>query len=444
MGKRLVSTIGVLSFFIYTAAAQEQVITIEDLFQLADQNSKSIQLHSLAIDETTQAVEVAKNAKLPSIRAQVDLNYIGDGCMTDRDFSNGIHADMPHFGNSFVLKASQTIYAGGSINANIQKAKLQQQLAQQTYQNNQQDLRFMLLGYYLDLFQLRNQQTVYEKNIEQTHLLVKDMRAAYQQGTALKSDITRYELQLQNLQLGLTSTINRLNVLNHKLTTTIGLDPSVHIVPDSTALFRINVDKQQETTWMEASQESPELQQAHTEIKLTHNQQNLIRSERRPHISLTATNEFNGPILIEVPPLNNNFNYWFAGVGISYNLDALFKSKKKLKQDATVIRQRLDALFKSKKKLKQARIATSKAEKNYQLIKEEIENKVHEAYVNLNEAYVRLHTQQKSVQLAHENFRIVRQRYLNGLSLITDMLDASKMQLDMELQLDNYEIGIVE
>ena len=97
MGKRLVSTIGVLSFFIYTAAAQEQVITIEDLFQLADQNSKSIQLHSLAIDETTQAVEVAKNAKLPSIRAQVDLNYIGDGCMTDRDFSNGIHADMPHF-----------------------------------------------------------------------------------------------------------------------------------------------------------------------------------------------------------------------------------------------------------------------------------------------------------------------------------------------------------
>ena len=104
MGKRLVSTIGVLSFFIYTAAAQERVLSIDELFQLADQNSKSIQLHSLAIDETTQAVEVAKNAKLPSIRAQVDLNYIGDGCMTDRDFSNGIHADMPHFGNSFVLK----------------------------------------------------------------------------------------------------------------------------------------------------------------------------------------------------------------------------------------------------------------------------------------------------------------------------------------------------
>ena len=63
--------------------------------------------------------------------------------------------------------------------------------------------------------------------------------------------------------------------------------------------------------------------------------------------------------------------------------------------------------------------------------------------MNLNEAYVRLNTQQKSVQLAHENFRIVRQRYLNGLSLITDMLDASNMQLDMELQPANYQIGIL-
>jgi outer membrane protein len=93
--------------------------------------------------------------------------------------------------------------------------------------------------------------------------------------------------------------------------------------------------------------------------------------------------------------------------------------------------------------LEQIKVISQQHEAQILLVKEEIENKVHEAYVNLNEAYVRLHTQQKSVQLAHENFRIVRQRYLNGLSLITDMLDASNMQLDMELQLANYQIGIL-
>ena len=84
-----------------------------------------------------------------------------------------------------------------------------------------------------------------------------------------------------------------------------------------------------------------------------------------------------------------------------------------------------------------------KLQEKRKLAEEELENKVHEAYVNLQEAYIRLRTQKKSVQLAHENFNIVRQRYVNGLALITDMLDASNTQLDMELQLANYQVGIL-
>ena len=102
-----------------------------------------------------------------------------------------------------------------------------------------------------------------------------------------------------------------------------------------------------------------------------------------------------------------------------------------------------DALFKANKKIKQARVETKRMEENRRLLQEEIENEIHTAYVNLNEAYIRLRTQQKSVQLSHENYNIVHQRYLNGLALITDMLDASNTQLDMELQLSNYQIGIL-
>ena len=54
-----------------------------------------------------------------------------------------------------------------------------------------------------------------------------------------------------------------------------------------------------------------------------------------------------------------------------------------------------------------------------------------------------MQTRLKSVQLAHENYNIVRQRYLNGLSLITDMLDAGNTQLDTELQLANDRINII-
>ena len=408
--------------FVCVSHAQPMLMTIEQLFELADKNSKDIQLHNLMINEADQAVKVAKNKLLPTIDAKAEFSYIGDGVMTDRDFSNGIHADMPHFGNSFVLKASQVVYSGGAISGNIERSKLEAVKARHEYDISRQNLRFLLLGYYLDLFQLNNQKIVYERNVEQTQILVKDMRVAYDQGTALKSDITRYELQLQNLQLGLTATKNKINVINYKLATTLGLDSDAVILPDTTALFNMTVERKMENDWMEESKFTPQMELANTEIEICRNNERLVRADKLPKVSISVTNDFNGPILVEVPPLDNNFNYWFAGVSLSYSFDALFKTGKKMKQ---------------------AKLATLQSQTRRELTEEHISNAIHEAFVNLNEAYVRLETQQKSVQLAHENYGIVRQRYINGLALITDMLDASTTQLDMELQLANYQIGIL-
>lgn len=204
--------------------------------------------------------------------------------------------------------------------------------------------------------------------------------------------------------------------------TALGLDQGLQIVPDKNSLLVAEVDSLSEQDWRWASKGAPRLQLADTEIALSKNRERLIRAERLPRVHFSLTSELNGPILVEVPPLNNNFAYWFAGVSVSYSFDSLFKSHKKLKQ---------------------AKIAIMRSEMAKEQVAEEVDNSIHAAYVDLNEAYIRLRTQQKSVQLAHENYGIVRQRYLNGLALITDMLDASNTQLDMELQLANYQIGIL-
>lgn len=421
MIKRNVIGIGLLGLSM-ALQAQEKLLTIEEMFRIADSNSTELQLRRLRMSEAEQGIRIAKNDRLPSVGAQVELNYIGDGVMTERDFSGGIHADMPHWGNTFVVKASQVIYAGGEISRGIERSRLEAEAAGHEYCITQQDLRFLLLGYYLDLFQLNNQRTVYERNVEQTQILVKDMKAAYRQGTALKSDITRYELQLQNIQLRLTATENEINKINYRLLTALGLDQGLQIVPDKNSLLVAEVDLLSEQDWRWASKEAPRLQLADTEIALSRNRERLIRAERLPRVHFSLTSELNGPILVEVPPLNNNFAYWFAGVSVSYSFDSLFKSHKKLKQ---------------------AKIAIMRSEMAKEQVAEEVDNSIHAAYVDLNEAYIRLRTQQKSVQLAHENYGIVRQRYLNGLALITDMLDASNTQLDMELQLANYQIGIL-
>lgn len=375
--------------------AQTQVLTLDEVFRLADENSKSISIHSLMTDEAEKAIEIAKNDLLPSVGAKATAQYISDCVTFDRDFGNWESGEMPHFGNSLILKATQVIYAGGRIKNNINLKRLEKESSVQDEILNRQDLRFLLAGYYLEISKLSNQKYVYENNISQTKLLVKDMQAAYKQGTALKSDITRYELQLQNLELGLTSVKNRINVISYKLASTIGLDPGIKIMTDTASLLKLPVETKSQELWLNNKEEIPIMKKADLNIKMSENKIKSIKGEYLPDIRFALTGEMTGPILIEVPPIDINFAYWFAGIEISYNLDVLFKGKKKMRQ-ARINRQKMIV------------------EKEY--AEEELENSVHEACIGLDEAYTRMQTRLKSVQLAHENYNIVRQRYLNTVT----------------------------
>lgn len=405
----------------WSASAQPRVLGVEELFHLADAHSKSLKVHNLAVDEAVQAIKVAKNDRLPSIEAGLSFSYIGDGWMSDRDFSNGMKADMPHFGNNFAFKATQAVYTSGAVSTGIEMSELQKEMAETELDNDRQNVRFMLVGHYLDLFQLHNQRRVYEKNIEQTRLLIEEIRSAFEQGAALQSDITRYELQLKNLELGLTNVNNRIRILNRQMVTTIGLDIQTEILPDTT-LLSAGIDKQSELHWQDARSQAPVMRLADLGVRMSEKQQEMARAGRRPTIGLIAANNFDGPILIEVPPINKNFNYWYVGVNVTYKFDALFKNNKKVKQ---------------------AKLATLKAQENKRLADEQLSNGINAAYINLEEAYTRLDTKEKNVQLAHENYEVIHSRYLNGLSLVTDMLDASNIQLSSELELANAQIGIL-
>ena len=397
-------------------------LSIEDMFELADSASRSIRTFHIAEQEAEQAVKVAKNALLPSIDVSLSASYLGDAWLSDRDFSNGENAPMPHFGNNFAIEASQVLYTGGAITNRIAVAKLQQQLAQLDKEKNKQDIRFLLVGNYLEMYKLRNQTEVYRKNIEQTRKLVADIHAKQSQGLALKNDITRYELQLKSLELALTQIQNSIIILNDQLITVLGLPGETVIEVDSTAHAILPVISN-ETEWQEtAATLSPVLRQAKLNIKQSRHNEKIAKAERLPSIALIAGDRLDGPITIEVPPINKNLNYWYVGVGVKFDISSTFKSGKKIRL---------------------AKLSTRKAIENDLLAQENIRTGIKEAYIRFQEAFTVYETQLKSQELATQNYEVVNNRYLNDLALITDMLDASNSKLSAELQTVNALINIL-
>ena len=398
-----------------------QVISIDEMFSLADQNSKSLRPYATGIDEAREGVRVAKNARLPEIDASLSFSYLGDGRMMDRDFSNGFNAPMPHYGNNFAIEASQAIYTGGAISNGIAIARLQEENANLSLESNRNKVRFLLVGYYLDLFKQQNMLQVYEKNIEQTRQVLKDLHVKESEGIVLKNDITRYELLLSNLQLTHTQIQNTITILNNNLTTTLGLPSAIRVSPDTTILSRVLPVESTESWSTTACVNSPTLKQMSLAMQITQHQDRIIRSERIPKIALFAGNRFDGPIIIEVPPINKNFNYWYVGVGVKYNFASLYKTNKSVSR---------------------SKYSVQRVREQYEDAKEQTELAVKADHVKYLESYVELNTQQKSVELALQNYAVVSNRYKNDMALITDMLDASNAKLAAELQLVNAQINI--
>lgn len=403
-------------------AQETYVLTLEQMFALADENSKTLKIEDAAIIEAQQGIKVAKNGYLPDIDISLSASYLGDGYLMDRDFSNGQNIKMPHFGNNFAIQATQLIYGGGAITNGVAMAKLKEELASANKEAARSRIRIMLTGFYLDLYKLQNVLSIYDHNIELAEVVIKDTKARNEAGIALQNDVTRYELQLKNLELARKRVVNSLEILNYDLVTMLGLPADTQIQPD-TSLLNQSLPVHDMAYWQELAQTNAHaVKQSELAVKMSQYGEKLARAERRPTIAFIAANHFDGPITIEVPTIDKNYNYWFVGVGVSFKLSSLYKANKSIKQ---------------------AKYNTMLSRTRQDDILEQISLTVHSDYTRYMEAYDEVETLKKSVQLANENYSVIENRYRNDIVLVTDMLDASNQLLDAELQLVNARINVI-
>lgn len=420
--KRLIGLLCATALCSQGLYAQSQLMGIDELLRLADAQSKSIQTYRTGTEAAGEALKAAKAQRLPDVNVSLSASYLGNGKIWDRDFGNAMTVDMPHFGNNFAIEAQQVIYAGGAISSGIRQAELGKQLAELDLQKDIQEVRFLLLGHYLNLYKLDNHIKVLQDNIRLTDEVIANMKAKREQGTVLKNDITRYELQKEQLNLQLTRARDARTTANFQLVTTLHLPEGTEIKPD-TAMLEQKIQTLTENEWQDmARANNILLKQTQTAIRLNEQKVKQERAERLPHISIVAADHLDGPVTIEVPALDNNFNYWYIGVGIKYDLSSLFKNNNRLRQ---------------------ARLNVRQAQENHQLAQEKIKNGVQEGYVNFMTSFTDLRTQEKSVKLADENYSVTDNRYKNDMALLTDMIDASNMKLSADLGLVNARINIL-
>ena len=433
------------AFFVPICAQERvvQVMSLTTLYNLADQQSQQVRVSETALRAADEGVAAARSALLPSVDLSLQGSYTGNAFMLSRGFSthgttdyivpgvgvvpvaNG-KQDTPHWGNSFTAQVAQVVYAGGAIRSGIRMAELGKEMAELDVEKNRQEVRFLLTGYYLDLCKLENQIEVVRQNIALTQKEIEQMKARREEGTVLQNDITRYELQLQSLELTLTKLTDATTIINHQLVTTLHLPEQTVITPDKheldTDINALSAIASQETWQQTATDNNLGIRQATVATNLAEQKVKQVKAKSLPSIAVVAENQLYGPYTQDLIPKDCNINVWFVGIGIKYSLGNLWKNKHHIRQ---------------------ARIEQRQSQEALALAREGVENGVQANYTNLLTSYTEVKTQQKQVELAHQNYSVVQNRYQHELALLTDMVDAANMKLSAEMALVNARIGML-
>lgn len=391
--------------------------SLTDLFAIADSQNRDLKILDNLQKIAEASIKEEKEKLLPNVNATLTFSYNGNGWISDRNFSNGFSVPIPHYGNNFALEAQQLIYAGGAAKSAIELARLNHESSILDSDKARQNIRLGITGYYLEMQKLNNQKIVIERNIAQTKRMIDQIKAKTNQGVALKNNITRYELQLQSLNINLLQLNNGIKIINNDLVNLLQLPNETTITPQS------EIESNEMQNWLNlAKNDSPELKQATLQIEQAKKHEDLVKSEKLPQVFAFASNYLNGPITIEIPAINKNFNYWYVGVGLKYDLSTLYKNQTKASK---------------------ANLMTRNSEEAQQKTIDELATKISSAEIKYNETLEVYQTRLKSIELANQNYTVVRNRYLNDLSLITEMLDAENAKIDAELQAENAKINIL-
>lgn len=397
-------------------------LTLDDMYRLASTNNRQLALLAAGIETAESGTRLIEAARLPRIVASVSASYLGDARIVDRDFGGTSRVSTPHLGNSFALEASQILYAGGAISGGIEKARLEEVVARLVHQKGGQSIRFLLASLYLDLWKLGNQRAVYAGNLEREEILVRQMDARFQAGTALKSDLLRHELMLQNMKLALIGLDDNRRILNNQIVAMLGLASTDRVEPDTTILGVHRKDPSVDELQRKAESDLPELKLAEINLQVARKDVEISRAGRMPTVALFAGDKLDGPITFEIPAIDKNINAWFVGVDLKYEISSLYNSGRSVRlarsKEAAAIRAR-------------------------DLAREQAELAIKNGVIGFRRSLDELLVLEKGCEVARENHAVVVERYKSGVALVTEMMDAGNSLLDAELKLVDGRINTV-
>lgn len=389
-------------------------LKLDEAMQIGLNQNKKILSKKVTKEISESKQKVLFNEQLPEIEAHYRYNRMA----RLRQYQNGGFAGGP---TKYFLARSQyeldgtavlPLYKGGKLQREKKIARAETEIAEIGVEKAEQDVKLRVVSSFLNMYSLQEHLKVVLDHINEDNVMVNHIKNLEKNGVVTYNEILRAELQLKQDSLEYVAITNDIKIANEEIKFILSAPEENNYAIDTTGLVsetRGNLDLKD--LMKQSHHANQNLKMGEKEIKVKQLEIKAQKSDYLPTINLVAHAKLSYPNYMFFPPENFAYTFGFLGLDIKWNLTGIYTNREKVKiQELKLEYQELE----------------------HEELEEEVNFEVKRAYTKYVEAQEKIDTYDKAVAQAKENYRIVKNKYTNQLSLITELIDADNTLLETE------------
>jgi outer membrane protein len=395
------------------AAQEKKKLTLDEAINLSIQSSKQLKNVEAKVEEATAALKEAVEKKLPS--ASISASYLR---LNNANFDLKTKTNNSGSGNSGgtpnvsqaaygLLNISFPVYEGGKLKYGIESSGYLEKAAKLDVENEKDELIQNTIEAFSNLFKAATAVRLVKENLQQSQQRVKDLSNLEKNGLLARNDLLKAELQSSNMELNLLDAENNQQLANVNMDLMLGLPATTELVLDTTGIEKKNDSRVLDDFVKAALDNRKDISATAYRKKAAEAGVKTVQAEMYPSLQLTG-----GYIAADVPKVFSVTNAVNVGVGVSYNIGSIWKTKAKVQQAEARVKQ----------------VETVEA-----MMDDNIRLQVNKYYLALLSNRKKIEVYAKAVEQARENYRIVKNKFDNSLATTTDLLEADVAQLQATL-----------
>ncbi|MAW94767.1 MULTISPECIES: TolC family protein [unclassified Leeuwenhoekiella] len=411
--KSILALLILLLHITITQAQDSKPLTLEEVVQIALQSSDASKINTSQIDLAKDELRITKNRQYPDLNISGQYRYLTNANVNlqipinssaSEAGSENQNTSSPKVNGLLLGSAdvSMPLFAGFKLKNSISASENQLQAAVFNAANDQEKLALQAIQLYLNLYKANATIDLVKDNLKSANQRVKDFTNMEENGLLARNDLLKAQLQQANIELALANATKNARILNYNLTTLLKLPEDITINTDVSAITPIAVSLPNISNRNDLQALSYQQEALQDQIKVS-------KGDYYPSLGLVG-----GYIALDLNNALTVTNAMNVGLGLSYNLSSLFKTKAKVKLAES---QAQELSYRLNQATSQAKVNAQNALEEYNLAIETFE--VYEV----------------SKEQALENYRIVKDKYDNGLSDTNDLLEADVQQLQTRIDL---------